>query len=156
MKMLIPIATLSTVLLPMAALAHGVSLDYQRVIQITARYDNGEPMANATVQVFAPDQLQAVALQGITTAEGHFQFTPDQAGYWQVQVRQAGHGGTITVPVDLESRVAPATGSLTVASRPVSLSQYTPVQVGIMVLAVVWGAIGTACFAWSRRHVQVE
>ncbi|XFA74077.1 hypothetical protein RYO59_002342 [Thermosynechococcaceae cyanobacterium Okahandja] len=150
--MLIPIATLSTVLLPMAALAHGVSLDYQRVIQITARYDNGEPMANATVQVFAPDQPQAVALQGITTAEGHFQFTPDQAGYWQVQVRQAGHGGTITVPVDLESTVRP----LTLASRPVSLSQYTPVQVGIMVLAVVWGAIGTACFAWSRRHVQVE
>lgn len=142
------------------ALAHGVDLRYQpqQVIRVTAQYDSGQPMANATVQVFAPDRPQEAVIKGTTNAQGEFEFVPDRPGQWQVQVRQAGHGGLLTIPVATHAQAGtevppPAAPE---PSRTVSLSQYTPAQITVMVLAVLWGAIGTACFAWSRRRVQVE
>ncbi len=156
MKPLLTFATLNALLWPTTAMAHGVSLQYkpQQVIQVTARYDTGEPMARATVQVFAPNQPEQAVLQTSTNDQGEFQFIPDQAGYWQVQVRHGGHGGSLTIPVTFEAAPT-AVVEATVPQPPVSLSQYTPLQISIMVLAVLWGAIGTACFAWSRRRVQV-
>ncbi|MCI3280703.1 carboxypeptidase-like regulatory domain-containing protein [Synechococcus sp. PCC 6717] len=159
MKVLLSLLPLSSALLiAPQAIAHGVALNYQaqQVVKITAHYDSGQPMANATVKVFAPNQPQQAVIQGATNAAGEFQFTPDQAGSWQVQVRQAGHGGNLTVPVRLDATPVSTAVQVTAAASPVSLSQYTPLQVSIMVLAVLWGAIGTACFAWSRRRVQVE
>lgn len=137
-------------------LAHGVDLRYQpqQVIRVTAQYESGQPLAEATVQVFAPDRPQEAVISGTTNAQGEFQFVPDRPGQWQVQVRQGGHGGLLTIPV-----VTPTEVTLTAVPEPprtVSLRQYTPAQITVMVLAVVWGAIGTACFAWSRRRVQVE
>ncbi|QEQ01479.1 carboxypeptidase-like regulatory domain-containing protein [Thermosynechococcus sp. QKsg1] len=142
------------------ALAHGVELRYkpQQVIHITARYDSGEPMANARVQVFAPDRPQQAVISGTTNAQGEFQFVPDRRGQWQVQVRQGGHGGLLTIPVATHAQ-ATAEVALTAVPEPprtVSLSQYTPAQITVMILAVLWGAIGTACFAWSRRRLPVE
>ncbi|URR35422.1 DUF4198 domain-containing protein [Thermosynechococcus sp. HN-54] len=142
------------------ALAHGVDLRYQpqQVIRITARYDSGQPMADARVQVFAPDRPQTPAMTGTTNAQGEFQFVPDRPGQWQVQVRQAGHGGLLTIPVATSGQGTTEAAIAVAPKTPatVSLSQYTPAQITVMVLAVLWGAIGTACFAWSRRRVQVE
>ncbi|BAC08971.1 carboxypeptidase regulatory-like domain-containing protein [Thermosynechococcus vestitus] len=142
------------------ALAHGVDLRYepQQVIRITAKYDSGQPLADARVQVFAPDRPQAAVISGTTNAQGEFQFVPDRPGQWQVQVRQAGHGGWLTIPVAPQGQTTTA-AAIAVAPRvptTLSLSQYTPAQITVMVLAVLWGAIGTACFAWSRRRVEVE
>ncbi|HIK48171.1 carboxypeptidase-like regulatory domain-containing protein [Thermosynechococcus sp. M55_K2018_012] len=141
-------------------LAHGVDLRYQpqQVIRVTAQYESGQPMAEATVQVFAPDRPQEAVISGTTNAQGEFQFVPDRPGQWQVQVRQGGHGGLLTIPVGTHAQ-ATAEVALTAVPEPprtVSLSQYTPAQITVMVLAVVWGAIGTACFAWSRRRVSEE
>ncbi|MFN4195585.1 MAG: carboxypeptidase regulatory-like domain-containing protein [Thermosynechococcus sp.] len=137
-------------------LAHGVDLRYQpqQVIRVRAQYESGQPMTEATVQVFAPDRPQEAVISGTTNAQGEFQFVPDRPGQWQVQVRQGGHGGRLTIPVATPTEVA-----LTAVPEPprtVSLSQYTPAQITVMVLAVLWGAIGTACFAWSRRRLPVE
>ena len=42
-------------LLPLGAAAHGVELSYETVqgIEITARYDSGEPMAGGQVAVYS-------------------------------------------------------------------------------------------------------
>lgn len=140
------------------AVAHGVDLRYQpqQVIRVTAQYDSGQPIAEATVQVFAPDRPQEAVITGTTNAQGEFEFVPDRPGHWQVQVRQGGHGGLLTIPVATQDAAPQAMTVHPESAKTVSLSQYTPGQIAVMVLAVVWGAIGTACFAWSRRRVQVE
>jgi nickel transport protein len=142
-----------------AALAHGVIVEHRQVsnIEIQARFDSGEPLANAQVLVYAPDEPTEVWEQGTTDDQGRFSFAPDttQPGNWEVMVRQAGHGDLTTIPVGAlpladsvgadgagaEGEVEPAANSL--ISPSTSLS---PVQQGITIGAVIWGFIGTALF----------
>lgn len=123
------------------ATAHGAFVDLATVaaVSIQARYDTGEPMADAQVSVFAPDDPAQPWLTGQTDAAGHFVFTPDaRAGRWAVQVRQAGHGAMNYVAI-----AADGSATVTAAAAPggVSLAQRL-----LMVASVVWGAIGTALY----------
>lgn len=99
-SVLLPMATVFLFRTPWRAIAHGVALDYktQQVVKITACYDNSKPMANATVQVFSPNQPARAAIQSSTNAQGEFQFTPDWTGYWRVQVRQEAMGVILPCP----------------------------------------------------------
>lgn len=101
------------------AQAHGVKLEYQntQAIQIQAAYDTGEPLAQAQVAVFAPDDPAKPWLTGTTDDQGRFVFTPDEAqtGGWEVQVRQAGHGDIVTIP--LSGSTANATASARAAEK---------------------------------------
>jgi nickel transport protein len=138
-------------------LAHGVVLGYEPVsgVEIQARYDNGDPMAEAQVAVYAPDNPTEPWMQGTTDEQGNFTFTPDasQPGNWEVMIRQAGHGGIVTVPV--EGAIAEAEGSpdpdhgeapVAVAPATDSSENLSSVQQGIAIGAVIWGFIGTALF----------
>lgn len=137
------------------ALAHGVTVEHHQVssIELEARFDSDEPMANAQVLVYAPGSPTDVWQQGTTDDQGRFSFTPDssQPGAWEVMVRQAGHGVLTTIPVaDSTSGGEPATtpaeaqaGSNSLISPSTALS---PVQQGITVGSVIWGFIGTALF----------
>lgn len=138
-------AIAASLIAPRPSWGHGVSLEYQLVnqVQIEARYDSGTPMAQAQVMVYGPGNATSPWSQGTTDAEGRFSFSPDanQPGYWQVMVRQAGHGQSLTVPVG-EVAATPAPGQ---GRQPTSLGQrWLPIA------AVIWGFVGTALF-FSRK-----
>lgn len=130
-------------LLPAPALAHGVNIQYSSDIEITivARYDSGEPMSGAQVAVYAPDDPTTPWLTGVCDDEGRFSFTPDASkpGTWDVQVRLAGHGGMVHIPV---GEGAAASGGI---------GGYSYLQLGLMAACVIWGSIGTALYFRRRR-----
>jgi nickel transport protein len=122
--------------------AHGVNLEYTSdvEIEITARYDSGAPMAGAQVVVYAPGDPATPWLTGVCDEEGCFSFTPDtsQPGIWDIQVRLAGHGGIIHVPVG--------------SSEAAAQGGFSQLQIGLMAACVVWGAVGTALYFSRRRR----
>ena len=132
-----------SLLLPAEVLAHGVNIQYTSDIEITivAKYDSGEPMAGAQVVVYAPDDPSTPWLTGVCDDEGRFSFTPDSSspGIWDVQVRLAGHGGMVHIPV----------GEGTATSG--SIGGYSYLQIALMAACVIWGSIGTALYFRPRR-----
>ncbi len=140
----VAMAALALALPAPAAMAHGVDLTAGTVegVEVTAVFDGGGgPMAGAQVTVFAPDDPARPWMTGTTDEEGRFFFVPDAAlpGTWDVQVRQAGHGGIVRVEVTAEGAEVAADA----AGLPVT-------QKALMALAVAWGALGTALY-FRRR-----
>lgn len=137
---------LSLVTLPLKTLAHGANIDYQQTsaIEIQAKYDDGTPMANAQVVIYAPSDRATPWLKGTTDEAGNFSFIPDVSpqniGNWDVKVRQAGHGDITSIPVAEDQSLASQTRLLS-AGAGYSLSQKL-----VMAAAMGWGFIGTALF----------
>ena len=121
--------------------AHGAKIEYTigMTIEIVAAYDSGEPMSGAQVTVYAPDNPSTPWLTDTCDDEGHFSFTPDttKGGTWDIQVRQAGHGDIVHIPIGVESRD--------------NGGDITPLQIILMAVCVVWGCIGTALYFLRRR-----
>lgn len=148
------------------ATAHGVAIEYQptQAYEINAAYDTGEPMVDAQVVVFAPDDPATPWLTGTTDATGQFLFSPSTPGNWEVQVRQAGHGDVLVIPVAEVAAASPASssndpnsaspnstspdsiGSTTFPSATSTTEEYSPLQKSLMIGAVLWGCVGTALF----------
>lgn len=128
------------------AIAHGVEIEYQstQAIQITASFDTGEPMADAQVAVFSPESPSEPWLTGTTNEQGQFVFAPDYAisGNWDVQVRQAGHGDIISVPI---------ADSATTQTSAATGGGFSMLQKVVMVGAVIWGFVGTALYFMPRK-----
>ncbi len=87
--------------------AHGVTINLEvsamtGEITITAAYDAGEPMAEAQVAIFAPDDLANPWKTGTADVNGVYTFLPDytKVGTWEIQVRLAGHGNTNYIYLD--------------------------------------------------------
>jgi nickel transport protein len=129
--------------LPVKVFAHGASIEYEvsTVIELVATYDSGEPMAGAQFVVYAPDDPATPWLTGVCDDEGRFSFAPDSSrpGTWDVQVRQAGHGDIVHIPVGGDAVAAGGGGG------------YSKLQIGLMSAAVVWGSVGTALY-FSRKR----
>lgn len=127
--------------------AHGVEARYSEVpgLRINAAYDSGEPMAGGQVTVYAPDNPADPWLKADLDQEGKFTFVPDYSisGNWSIQVRQAGHGAMIHVPV-ADSEIMES-----IDGNPATFS---PLQLTLMIACVSWGFIGTALF-FSRRKI---
>lgn len=133
--------------LPASSLAHGARIEYKvaTMVEITASYDDGTPMAGGQVTVYAPDDPSTPWLTGVCDENGKLTFTPDptKPGTWDVQVRQAGHGDMIHIAVgEGKGAMAGSTG-------------YTPPQIALMSACVVWGFVGTALF-FSRGKTPPE
>jgi len=135
-------AITACLLLPTEAHAHGVDINYTSnvEIEIVATYDTGTPMAGAQVAVYTPDNPTTPWLTGACDEEGRFNFTPDttQPGIWDVQVRLAGHGGIIHIPVGGDTATEGQGG-------------FSHLQIGVMSACVIWGSIGTALYFSKRR-----
>lgn len=143
-KVIICLAFLLIILgLPMHVYAHGVKIEYtsSMAIEIVAKYDSGEPMSGAQVVVYAPDDPSTPWLTGVCDDEGRFTFTPDSSkpGTWDVQVRQAGHGDIVHIPVGEDMVVSGGTGG------------YSVIQIVLMAACVIWGGVGMALY-FSRRR----
>ncbi len=137
----------SGLLTPSPAGAHGVEIGHTQAgaIRVYAKYDSGESMAGAQVRVFSPADPQNPWLEGQVDPQGQFYFQPDRGipGPWEVMIRQAGHGGVITVPVAAadqpEVMAEEGSGSL------------SPLHRGLLMGTTVWGFVGTALFFARRR-----
>ncbi len=129
--------------LPIKALAHGAKIEYtvNMAIELVATYDNGEPMAGAQVVVYAPDDPSTPWLTGVCDDDGRFTFIPDTSrpGTWVVQVRQAGHGDMVHIPVGQDMVATSGVGGFGV------------LQIVLMSACVIWGFVGTALY-FSRRR----
>lgn len=140
------------------AVAHGAQMRHRMGVEVEARYDTGAPMAHAQVAVFAPHRPEAPVLTGKTDGTGMFWFVPETviadqeapnalaSGIWEVQVRLAGHGALLKVPVASEAQ---GEASGTAASG----LAVTPLQRFVMGAAGLWGFVGTALF-FSRRSAS--
>lgn len=128
--------------------AHGLEITYtvalNPVVEIAASFDSGEPMAEAQVAVYAPDDTATPWLTGQCDDAGRFSFAPDVArpGTWQVQVRQAGHGEWINIPIEAD-----------MTTQSGGDPGFTPAQIVLMAGSVIWGFAGTA-FYFTRRPRQ--
>ena len=122
--------------------AHGTDINYKltTAVEIEALFDTGEPMADAQVIVYAPDDPEQPWLKGQADDQGRFVFAPDPSisGRWDVSIRTAGHGEIVYIPVN--------EGDITV----VASGGPNTLQTVIMSLAGLWGFVGTALF-FSRR-----
>ena len=144
---LVSIAFLFSILfmigLPVETYAHGARIEYKidMNIEIVATYDNGDPMSGAQVVVYAPDDPSTPWLTGVCDDEGRFTFTPDvsKPGTWDIQVRHAGHGDMIHIPVGEDTAAATGAGG------------YTALQIAFMSACVIWGFVGTALYFLRRR-----
>lgn len=126
------------------ALAHGAKFEYQAKTsyEIVATFDDGTPLSEAQVTVYAPNDPATPWDTGICDEQGHYIFTPDTSitGEWAIQIRKAGHGGMLNIPVG-EGAEQAASGR----------SGYTPLQLTVMIIAVLWGFVGTALYFKRER-----
>ncbi|AFZ48040.1 hypothetical protein Cyast_2090 [Cyanobacterium stanieri PCC 7202] len=155
---------ISLLITPVKTFAHGVVLDYEKVdaIALIAQYDTGEPMSNAQVVVYAPNNPDEPYLQGVADENGNFTFTPDKTitGNWTVRVRTAGHGSIINIPVESTSETVASENtdhdsneistenntSETQSPTPRQSSSPNTSQRLLMAVSGVWGFVGTALF----------
>jgi len=163
-KIIFPFVVISVFGASTRAIAHGVRMQARetQAIEVNAEYDNGDPMVNAQVTVYAPNDPATPWLEGTTDNNGNFVFTPDssQSGNWSVQVRQAGHGSIVNVPV--EGNQAQAGGDSATPESSTSrvmntgAANFTPLQIILMGAAGVWGFIGTALFFMRGNKTNSE
>jgi nickel transport protein len=140
-KLIFLLAATLTLLTVTTASAHGAKIEYRvtRLVEITALFDTGEPIRGGQVTVYAPDDPATPYLTGTTDEEGRFSFTPDPEilGTWDVQVRQAGHGDIVHIPLGEGHATEGSTG-------------FTTLQLVVMGACVLWGLMGTALY-FSRK-----
>jgi hypothetical protein len=60
---------------------------------------DGKPMANAEVRVFAPGEPNRPALTGRTDSEGKFEFGADKEGFWSAEARSGDEVARVMVRV---------------------------------------------------------
>ena len=125
------------------AWSHGAIATVTRTFSIEARYSSGEPMALAQVVVYSPENPEEPWSTGQTNEAGEFVFNPDTTGNWDVVIRQAGHGTSVSVPVETTQAESTAVAS----SEP----SPSPVQRWASAGAALWGLVGTALF-FSRGN----
>jgi nickel transport protein len=132
------------------AQAHGASIETSKTqaVQIEAAYDSGQPMAEAQVTVYSPENPAEPWKTAATDSEGQYVFVPDQTGQWQVQVRQAGHGDIATVMVDQVENSSNAESENDSALNPEA--DDSGMQKLLYGAAGAWGFLGTALFFVRR------
>ncbi|MEM7771393.1 MAG: carboxypeptidase-like regulatory domain-containing protein [Cyanobacteria bacterium P01_E01_bin.6] len=155
-QLMFPMLGLWAIAIPERAIAHGATIEYRSIpaLEVQASYDTGEPLANAQVTVYSPENPADPWLTGTTDDQGRFIFTPDSAiaGNWDVQVRQAGHGDIVSIPLE---GTASNQSTLVVAGSGSSQST-SLLQKAVMAGSVIWGLVGTALFfsARSKKHAH--
>ncbi|MEL6928302.1 MAG: carboxypeptidase regulatory-like domain-containing protein [Cyanobacteria bacterium J06600_6] len=132
---------------PARVLAHGANIQYRETsaIAIQAKYDDGTPMANAQVVIYAPSDRATPWLKGETDSQGNFSFIPDSnprnAGNWDIKVRQSGHGDITSIPINQNKSTNVSQTQIMSAD-----AGYSATQKAVMAAAVGWGFVGTALF----------
>ena len=88
------------------AYAHGVIITYtlkaNGQLELHAEFDTGEPMGEAQVTIYSPEDPLTPWLTGVADEMGDYivVLDPDLVGAWDVQFRKAGHGDIIYIQLE--------------------------------------------------------
>lgn len=131
-------------LLPLLAYAHGAG--YERLESDTTAvryaYVIGEPMADANVVVYTPDET--VWQRGRTDQDGRFGFVPNSAGVWVAEADDGlGHRVRAEIPVG----VAAAS-----AAEPPSAFVISPRMLLILLIISLAGNAALLSLLLNRRN----
>ena len=87
-------------------LAPSVAFDLFATHEVTTQFatQDGKPLANAEVQVFAPGDPKTPVITGRTDAEGKFVFAADQDGFWSAEAKGADQVERVMIRVGGESQ----------------------------------------------------
>ena len=146
-------AALSRAALALAALAaaplasaHEVlhTVERDRAVALRAYFADGEVLAYAAYEIYAPADPKIPHQKGRTDRNGWLAFVPDAPGKWRVKViEDAGHG------LDVEVDAGPgASATPSGASAPSSAAFVLRPLVALAVLGAVFGGL----FALYRRR----
>lgn len=102
--------------------AHGTAISAEidgTTITLHAKFDDGAPMSDAQISVFAPVNPRETYLQGVADGSGIFTFEidPTIVGTWDVRVRIAGHGEMIHFPVAEDGTITFVSGKMPLWQR---------------------------------------
>jgi hypothetical protein len=102
--------TTALVLAPAPSAAFDLFATHEVTVQFATQ--DGKPLANAEVQVFAPGAPKTPAVTGRTNAEGKFVFDADQDGFWSAEAKGADQVARVMIRVGGEaqqsqSRISP-------------------------------------------------
>ena len=108
MQLRAAVAALVLVLVGIAivSVAPAAAFDLFARHQVTVQFatQDGKPMANAEVRVFAPGEPNRPARTGRTDSEGKFEFPADKDGFWSAEARSGDEIARATVRVGGEQQ----------------------------------------------------
>lgn len=83
------------------AIAPAAAFDLFARHQVTVQFatQDGKPLANAEVRVFAPGEPNRPALTGRTDSQGKFEFGADRDGFWSAEARSGDEIGRVMIRV---------------------------------------------------------
>jgi nickel transport protein len=120
------VAALICAAAPAAAAAHEVlhEVEWNRAVAVRASFADGEALAYAPYEVYAPTDPRIPHQKGRTDREGWLAFVPAAPGAWRVRVLdETGHGFEATVEASPGQAAPRAAGRLATAAfvlRPVA------------------------------------
>jgi len=98
----IVVLILTTALVPAPSAAFDLFATHEVTVQFTTQ--DGKPLANAEVQVFAPGGAKTAVITGRTDAQGKFVFEADQDGFWSAEAKGADQVARVMIRVGGESQ----------------------------------------------------
>jgi hypothetical protein len=98
------VSSLATFLLLTQSPAAALSLFGTREVTAQFATQDGKPMANAEVQVFAPGDPKKPVLTGHTDADGKFAFEADRDGFWSAEAKGADQVARLMIRVGGEAQ----------------------------------------------------
>ncbi len=101
MRQLTPpfLAALAAVLLLASLPAAAFGLFGAREVTAQFATQDGKPMANAEVRVFAPGDAKKAVLTGRTNTDGKFTFEADRDGFWSAEATSADQVARVMIRV---------------------------------------------------------
>ena len=98
--------TMTIALTPSSSVAFDLFATHEVTVQFATQ--DGQPMANAEVQVFPPGDAKTPLITGRTNAEGKFVFEAGQDGFWSAEAKGADQVARLMIRVGGGSQQSPS------------------------------------------------